>query len=225
MYKMKNSNPLEKYFYNNSDKLIHKWLHYFDIYHSHFSKYRNKKVTILEFGVFHGGSLQMWKKYFGKKARIIGVDINPKCKDLTEKQIEIYIGDQENRTFLRKLAKEIGEVDIVIEDGGHTMKQQINTFEEIYPIVKKGGIFLIEDLHTSYWAEYGGGYKKKDSFIEYSKDLIDKIHAWHTPDNKKPMIDDMTTSVKAMHVYDSIIVFDKGNVIKPEHKQTGEASY
>lgn len=225
MYKMKNSNPLEKYFYNNNDKLIHKWLHYFDIYHSHFSKYRNKKVTILEFGVFHGGSLQMWKKYFGKKARIIGVDINPKCKDLTEKQIEIYIGDQENRTFLRKLAKEIGEVDIVIEDGGHTMKQQINTFEEIYPIVKKGGIFLIEDLHTSYWAEYGGGYKKKDSFIEYSKDLIDKIHAWHTPDNKKPMIDDMTTSVKAMHVYDSIIVFDKGNVIKPEHKQTGEASY
>ena len=222
---MKNSNPLEKYFYNNNDKLIHKWLHYFDIYHSHFSKYRNKKVTILEFGVFHGGSLQMWKKYFGKKARIIGVDINPKCKDLTEKQIEIYIGDQENRTFLRKLAKEIGEVDIVIEDGGHTMKQQINTFEEIYPIVKKGGIFLIEDLHTSYWAEYGGGYKKKDSFIEYSKDLIDKIHAWHTPDNKKPMIDDMTTSVKAMHVYDSIIVFDKGNVIKPEHKQTGEASY
>ena len=225
MYKMKNSNPLEKYFYNNNDKLIHKWLHYFDIYHSHFSKYRNKKVTILEFGVFHGGSLQMWKKYFGKKARIIGVDINPKCKDLTEKQIEIYIGDQENRAFLRKLAKEIGEVDIVIEDGGHTMKQQINTFEEIYPIVKKGGIFLIEDLHTSYWAEYGGGYKKKDSFIEYSKDLIDKIHAWHTPDNKKPMIDDMTTSVKAMHVYDSIIVFDKGNVIKPEHKQTGEASY
>ena len=217
------TNPLEEYFYNNEDRIIHKWLHYFDIYHNHFKKYRNKKVTILEFGVFHGGSLQMWKNYFGKRARIIGVDINPECKNLIEDRVEIYIGDQENRSFLKELAKKIGPVDIVIEDGGHTMNQQINTFEEIYPIVKEGGVFLIEDLHTSYWADYGGGYKKSNTFIQYAKDIIDKMHSWHTKEDQEPKSDELTSHIKGMHVYDSIIVFDKGQVIKPEHKQIGNA--
>src|SRR5579863_1181700 len=132
---MHKNNQLEKYFYKNKGRLIHKWIHYFDIYDRHFKKYKGKKVVVLEFGVFHGGSLQMWKDYFGRKARIIGVDIDPRCKSLEESQVTIYIGDQENRQFLRKLAKKISPIDIVIEDGGHTMGQQIATFEEIYPKV------------------------------------------------------------------------------------------
>jgi len=215
------NNQLEKYFRRNKGKLIHKWIHYFDIYDSHFSKFRKKNITVLEFGVFQGGSLQMWKKYFGKRARIIGVDINPDCKKLEEKGVEIYIGDQENRKFLKKLMKKIGEVDVVIEDGGHTMRQQINTFEEVYPHVKEGGVFLIEDLHTSYWREYGGGYKKKDTFIEYSKSVIDDINAWHSK-NSDLEVSDLTRSIKGMHVYDSIIVFDKGNVEQPRHEMTGK---
>lgn len=214
-------NPLEKYFYNNKGKLIHKWLHYFEIYDSHFSKYRKQSVTILEFGVFQGGSLQMWRNYFGKKARIIGVDINPKCKTLEEKGIEIYIGDQEDRKFLKSLMKKVGKVDIVIEDGGHTMDQQINTFEEVFPYVNNGGVFLIEDLHTSYWKEYGGGYKKPSTFIEYSKNIIDDINAYHSHEPKRLTANDNTKNIKAMHVYDSIIVFDKGIVNEPSHKMTG----
>jgi len=215
-------NQLEKYFYKNNKKLIHKWLHYFNIYDLHFSKYRKKSVTILEFGVFQGGSLQMWRDYFGKKARIIGVDINPKCKTLEEKGIEIYIGDQEDRKFLNNLMKKIGKVDIVIEDGGHTMQQQINTFEEVFPYVKDGGTFLIEDLHTSYWKEYGGGYRKAGSFVEYSKNIIDDINAYHSREPKKLSINSNTKTITGMHVYDSIIVFDKGVVEKPSHKMTGE---
>jgi cephalosporin hydroxylase len=103
MIKKTSQNPLEKYFWSNNERLIHKWMHYFDIYDRHFSPYRHKKVTIVEFGVYHGGSLQMWKHYFGRRARIIGIDINPECKKLEEKQVEIYIGDQEDRTFLREL--------------------------------------------------------------------------------------------------------------------------
>jgi len=213
-------NPLEKYFLTNKGKLIHKWLHYFDIYDRHFAPFRKKQITVLEFGVFQGGSLQMWRNYFGKKARIIGVDINPKCKTLEEKGIEIYIGDQEDRAFLKKLMKEVGGVDVVIEDGGHTMKQQINTFEVVYPYVNDGGVFLIEDLHTSYWKEYEGGYKKPGTFIEYAKSLIDDIHAWHSKDKRfKPT--QYTKSIKGMHVYDSIIVFDKASVEKPSHKMVG----
>lgn len=215
------TNPLISYFEKNDKKLIHKWMHYFDIYHSHFSKYRNRRITVLEFGVSHGGSLQMWKKYFGKKAKIIGVDILPDCKKLEEKNVEIFIGDQEDRKFLKRLMRTIGEVDIVIEDGGHTMKQQINTFEEVFPFVKYGGIYLAEDLHTSYWDEYGGGLKKRGTFIEYIKDRIDDIGAWHSRE-KKFGPNYYTENMNAIHIYDSVVVFEKSKISPPFEKKTGQ---
>jgi hypothetical protein len=219
------ANPLEKYFQNHQGRLIHKWLHYFEVYDRHFSRFRGKPVTILEFGVSHGGSLQMWKHYFGKKAQITGVDIDPRCKNMEEKNIKVYIGDQEDRDFLRRLAKQLGEVDIVIEDGGHTMLQQINTFEEIYPIVKQNGVFLTEDTHTSYWKSYGGGYKKPGTFMEYAKDLTDQLNSWHSENKEKFKVSDFTCSTKSMHFYDSIVVFEKGLVSEPHHEQRGKPSF
>lgn len=215
------SNPLEAYFRGNQGRLIHKWIHYFDIYDRHFAPYRKKPVTVLEFGVSHGGSLQMWKKYFGRRARIVGVDINPDCAALTESQIEVVIGDQDNREFLRELRDRLGPIDVVIEDGGHTMTQQIATFEEIWPGVRDGGVFLIEDLHTSYWDNYGGGHKRAGTFIEYAKDLIDQQNAWHSREPESLAVDDYTRSIRGMHVYDSIIVFDKQSVPRPRHEKTG----
>lgn len=221
---MVKKNQLLKYFEKNESNLIHKWMHYFDIYDRHFEKYKGKNVTIVEFGVYHGGSLKMWRDYFGPKARIIGVDINPECKKFKDKNTEIYIGDQEDRTFLKKLAKKIGPIDIVIEDGGHTMKQQIHTFEEIYPSVKADGIFLIEDLHTSYWKGYDGGYRRAGTFIEYSKNFIDELNAWHSKDSESFEVTEFTKTTHSMHVYDSIIVFEKGDITAPIHKMTGKPS-
>ena len=218
---MKSNNPLQKYFEANNKRLIHKWMHYFKIYDRHFSSFRGKKITVLEFGVFQGGSLQMWKDYFGKNARIIGVDIDPKCKEFEEKQVEIYIGDQEDRDFLKKLVKKIGPIDIVIEDGGHTMSQQIVTFEEVYPQVINGGVFLIEDLHTSYWSEYGGGYRKNNTFVEYAKGLIDQLNSWHSRDNESFKVDEFTKNTNSIHAYDSIIVFEKEHRDPPFHKKSG----
>jgi len=114
----------------------------------------------------------MWKNYFGPKARIYGIDIKPECKQAEEEQIEIIIGDQEDRQFLRKLGRNIPRIDILIDAGGHSMKQQINTFEELFPHIDKNGVYLCEDLHTSYRKGAGGGYKKKGTFIEYSKNFI-----------------------------------------------------
>jgi 23S rRNA U2552 (ribose-2'-O)-methylase RlmE/FtsJ len=217
-------NPLETYFYGNQGRLIHKWVHYFEIYHRHFQSFRHKPVTIVEFGVSQGGSLQMWKHYFGPQARIIGVDINPKCAALAEPQIQIRIGDQEDRNFLRSLANEVGGIDVLIEDGGHTMGQQIATFEELWPNIVEGGVFLIEDLHTSYWAKYGGGLRREGTFVEYAKQLIDQQHAWHSREEGL-VVDQYTTTIRGMHVYDSIIVFDKGSVRKPKHLRTGTRSH
>lgn len=222
MISKKESNPLYEYFKKNNKNLIHKWLHYFDIYHSHFQKFRNKEVTILEFGVSHGGSLQMWKNYFGKKARIIGVDINPECKKFTESRVEIFIGSQEDPEFLEKLMKKVGDVDIVIDDGGHTMLQQNTTFDVVYSHVKPGGIYLAEDLHTSYWKEFGGGLKKQGTFIEKSKALVDSLHAWHSRDAESLVVDEFTKTTYSIHFYDSITVFEKEVVPEPSHEQRGK---
>lgn len=218
------TNPLRSYFNNNKGRLIHKWDHYFDIYHRHFHEYRNQKVTILEFGVFHGGSLQMWKNYFGDQAQIIGVDINPICKQFEEDQISIEIGDQEDRNFLKQIAEKHGPFDIVIDDGGHQMNQQINTFEEIYPHVQEHGIFLVEDMLTSYRPTFNAGYKKPNTFIEYSKNFIDSLHAWHSHEPQfQP--DALTTSAFGLHYYDSVLVIEKKPITQPWHSKTGTPSF
>jgi hypothetical protein len=151
--------------------------------------------------------------------------VDPRCAKLTDKGVNVVIGDQEDRKFLNDLADRVGEIDIVIDDGGHTMGQQIATFEELWPRVRDGGIFLVEDLHTSYWPKYGGGYKRSGTFIEYAKNLIDQQHAWHSRDLESFKVDYHTRSIRGMHIYDSVIVFDKGQVSKPVHKKTGKPSF
>jgi hypothetical protein len=214
-------NDLEKYFTENTGRLIHKWKHYFDIYDRHFSRFRDTDVRIVEFGVSHGGSLQMWKHYFGPNAKIYGIDINPDCKKLEEEQIEIFIGNQEDRKFLKSLTEKIPKIDILIDDGGHTMKQQINTFEELFSSIDKNGVYLCEDLHTSYWSEWGGGYKKRGTFIEYSKNFIDYINAWHYDSKSKSSVTEFTKSAYSLHYYDSILVIEKRPIEKPFNLKTG----
>ena len=214
-------NDLENYFTENTGNLIHKWKHYFEVYDRHFSRFRGTNVYVVEFGVSHGGSLQMWKHYFGPKAKIFGIDINPKCKALEEDQIEIIIGDQEDRQFLKSLKGAISRIDILIDDGGHTMKQQISTYEELFPFIDGNGVYLCEDLHTSYWPEYGGSYKKSDTFIEYSKSFIDYINAWHSVETSTLSVTDFTKSVHSLHYYDSVLVIEKRSIEKPYRLVTG----
>lgn len=214
-------NDLEQYFTKNTGRVITKWNHYFEIYDKHFSRFRGAEVHVVEFGVSHGGSLQMWKKYFGPNAKIYGIDINPHCKQLEEEQVEIFIGDQEDRDFLKSLAERIPRIDILIDDGGHSMKMQINTYEELFPYIDKNGIYLCEDLHTSYRPEFVGGYKKRGTFIEYSKNFIDYINAWHSVQKSRLNVTDFTKSVHSLHYYDSILVIEKRPTDKPFDRKTG----
>ncbi len=216
-------NDLETYFYNNNDKLIDKWSHYFDIYDQYFSKYRNKEVVVLEIGIFQGGSLQMWKNYFGPNAKIYGIDINPNCKVFEEENIEIFIGSQSDRDFLREVKQNIPPIDIIIDDGGHTMKQQIISFEELFSHVKEDGIYLCEDTHTSYQIMYGGGYKRRGTFIEYSKNLIDYINAYFS-EQSSLKVNDFTQSAKAIHFYDSVVIIEKEVREKPKRITNGKIS-
>jgi 23S rRNA U2552 (ribose-2'-O)-methylase RlmE/FtsJ len=219
-------NPLRRYFDQNQDgRLIHKWLHYFDIYDRHFAPFRGRPITVVEFGVFHGGSLQMWRDYFGPQARLIGIDINPKCLELADPPTEVILGDQADPTFLTELRERVGPIDVLIEDGGHTMVQQLTTFEHMWPAVTDGGVYLAEDLHTSYWENYGGGLRREGTFIEYTKALMDQVNAWHSRDAEHLKVDEYTQSITGMHIYDSIVVFDKGHVERPRHTVTGVPSF
>lgn len=201
-------NDLRRYFDNNPGRLLHKWLHYFEIYDHHFSRYRGKPVNIVEIGVFHGGSIQLWKDYFGPQAKIYGVDIDPRCKQFEEENVRILIGDQGNRTFLRQLKQEIPRPDILIDDGGHLMHQQIATFEELYPFVADDGVYLCEDLHTSYWPSWGGGLRRSGTFIEYSKQLVDALNGFHISSAAGVPVA-ITQSAHSLHYYDSVLVVEK----------------
>lgn len=215
-------NDLEKYFVANSGRKINKWRHYFDAYDRHLARFRGTDAHILEIGVFQGGSLQMWRDYLGPQAIIYGVDINPLCKQFEAENTHIIIGDQEDRDFLKSLGKSIPRIDVLIDDGGHSMKQQINTFEELFKFVSHNGVFLCEDTHTSYWENYGGGYKRRGTFMEYSKGLIDQLNAWHSEDANNLKVDDFTRTARSMHFYDSMVIIEKDTVAKPESLTTGK---
>jgi hypothetical protein len=216
-------NDLEAYFRANTGRQIHKWHHYFEIYDRHLARFRGSDVHVLEFGVAQGGSMQMWKAYFGPRCRIYGVDKNPACKAVEEERVEVFIGDQEDRRFLRSLAGKVPRIDVLIDDGGHRMKQQIHTFEEFFPRVDANGVYICEDLHTSYWTNFGGGYRKRGTYIEYAKGLIDAIHAWHSQ-SKALQVSDFTRSAHGLHFYDSVLVIEKRPIQAPVNSKTGTAS-
>jgi hypothetical protein len=219
------ANPLLDYMANNPGRFVTKWAGYFDVYHRHLQRFRGAPVTVLEFGVFHGGSLQMWRHYFGPQARVVGVDIQAVCKSFEEEGIAIRIGDQEDRVFLRRLVVEFGPFDVVIEDGGHHMGQQIATFEEVFPHMRDHGVYVAEDLHTSYWDEYGGGYRRPGTFIEYSKLLVDRLNAWHTRTPEQLSVDDFTLQARSMHFYDSMLVIERKPFEEPRKLRSGRPSF
>jgi len=215
---MKNIRDL---FYEHDQNLIHKWDHYFEVYERYFAKYRGQKLNILEIGISHGGSIQLWKKYFGKDAQIFAIDINPECEKLKQENTTIFIGSQSDPAFLTEVKQKIPMMDIIIDDGGHTMDQQKISFEHLYSKVKDGGIYLIEDTHTSYWHQFHGGYKNPNSFIEYSKNMIDSLYDEHVENEKKIKINDITKSINCISFFDSVIVFEKKLRKKPFHIQKG----
>ena len=213
---------LRDLFYSHRGNLIHKWDHYFDIYEKYFAKYRGQKVNMLEIGISHGGSMQLWKKYFGANVHVYAIDINPDCKKLEEENTTIFIGSQSDEEFLENVASQLPELDFIIDDGGHTMDQQRVSFESLYMKVKEGGLYLVEDTHTSYWTEFHGGLKNPNSFIEQSKHLVDSLYDSHVIDKSKVTINEITNHINSIAFYDSIVVFEKQLRKKPFHKQIGK---
>lgn len=215
-------NPLFSYFLAARSALgLDKWIQYFDVYDRHLSRFRGTDVSVLEIGTFKGGGLAMLQDYLGPKARLVGMDIDPAAVASIGDRFNVVLGDQEQPDSLTRISEEFGPFDVVIEDGGHTMKQQIVTAETLFPLLNDGGVYLSEDLHTSYWGEFGGGLGRDGTFIEWVKDRIDDINGYHAGTDEggaygtTDFVTDWTRSVGGLHVYDSVIVMDKKRVPQP----------
>lgn len=170
----------------HSDKYhIHNYIPYYEFF---FNPYRKAKLRILEIGIggydnpkLGGASLRMWKNYF-RKSQIFGIDLYDKSQ-LNQHRIRTLKGSQIDPVFLNKVVSEFGMFDIIIDDGSHISSHVIFSFEFLFPKLKSGGFYVVEDLQTSYWDEYGGGFLKDGSSIEYFKGLMDSINSSYIRDS------------------------------------------
>jgi len=191
-------------FQQNNDKPIHKWLHYFDVYERHLLKYRNKPVKVLEIGVQGGGSLQMWKQYFGSNSKILGIDIDESCK-FEEDQISVEIGSQADENFLRRIAQEYGPFDIIIDDGSHIQSDVLNSFFFLYSFLNRDGCYIIEDTHTAYFRAFQGGLRSEANSVSVLSNFVHDINAEYMEEPFGQTLRD----ISSMCFYDSMIVIEK----------------
>ena len=195
---MKNTKSYESYIKSPFQSIKHS--PYFEIYDELFSRYREKEITFVEIEVLGGGSLFMWRDFFGPKAKIIGIDLNPNAKKWEAHGFPIYIGSQSDKNFWKKFISEVGMVDVVLDDGGHTYDQQIITAEMMLSNIKNFGMLVVEDTHTSYMDGYG---RRRYSFIQYVNKFIDKNnHRFNGLDNKLS-----DTRVWSIQSFQSIVAF------------------
>ena len=212
------NNPLVTFFDSHtSGRGIWKWRHYFEIYHRHFSRFVGRDVHVLEIGVYSGGSLEVWKHYFGPQARLYGVDIEPGCKAYEDETVKIFIGDQADAEFWQAFKREVPLLDIVIDDGGHEAHQQITTLEEVFPHLRPGGVYLCEDVS-------GRG----NAFAAYIAQLSDHLNTydWRADyeDNERRLIVNPTSfqgTVNSIHLYPFVAVLErthnKTDFVAPKH--------
>jgi SAM-dependent methyltransferase len=207
-------------FLNHHGRIVDKWKHYFPAYETHLARYVNRPLTFLEIGVGEGGSLQMWKRYFGPHAQLVGIDIAPRCTAFEEDQIAIRIGDQSDKQFLADVLEEFGAPDVVIDDGSHIVQHVVATFGELYHRTAPDGVYIVEDLHTTYWEEYGGGMRHPGTFVELCKTLLDELNADFTRGALPPTA--FTRSTLSMHFYDSMAVFERGRTTRKMGLRIGQ---
>ena len=210
---------LHEYFLNNSGRIIYKHAHYFDAYERHFSRFEGKPINFLEIGAGEGGSSAMWRDYFGPNANILVLDIRKDRVEVVDGATKFYAGSQTDPAVLEKIVGEFGPLDVVLDDGSHIMNHMITTFEMLYPTMKPNGVYMIEDVACSYSDRFDGGYRRDGTIVEYTKDLIDRLHLINVKD-KSPEPDWFTLSTHSINIYDGIITFERRPKAAPQSMTT-----
>ena len=172
-----NERSVEKLHRNKVGKASDKWESYLSYYDLLFGPLKNDPVSMLEIGVQNGGSLETWAEYFKKGERFIGCDIDPKCGALQydDPRISIVIGDANAANTFHAIRAIKQSFDIVIDDGSHVSTDVINGFINYFPMVKPGGLYVVEDTHTLYNDQFGGGILNEYGAYSFFKRLVDVV--------------------------------------------------
>jgi hypothetical protein len=192
----------------------HNYTQHYSVY---FRRFKYKRVRLFEIGVggyndkdIGGNSLRMWKRYF-PFGKIFSLDIYDKSH-FEECRIKIFKGSQIDESLLKKIFSQVGEPDIIIDDGSHINEHVIKTFELIFPKLRNGGIYVIEDTGTSYWPDYGGdseNINNPGTLLNYFKRLTDCLnHQELVRRDYSPTYYDK--NICSVHFYHNLIFVFKG---------------
>lgn len=170
-----------KIFARHDGKISDKWQSYLGFYDEVFRPYKEDPVRILEVGIQNGGSLEVYSKYFANFSKIVGVDIEPRCGELKydNENIHVVVGDCSALQTYRSVRGFSPEFDIIIDDGSHKSSDIIETFLRYFRLLREGGIYVIEDLHASYWQDWQGGLFEPQSSMRFLKLLTDVVNFEH----------------------------------------------
>jgi len=217
--------PLREIYESHSGRVAFKWDHYLEVYDRYLSRFRGEDAHLLEIGVFNGGSLEIWRTYLGQGARLTAIDNDPNCRSNAPADVDVYVGDQGDPEFLSSICECVPKFDVVIDDGSHVSSHQIASFEALFPHVTDNGIYIVEDIHSSYWPTHVKA--DEPTFIEYASGLVDSLHSWYQQgpgirqffpapsERSQPLPStDFARTVEALHFYDSLLVIEKR--LKPE---------
>jgi hypothetical protein len=220
-WKALSGNPLYAFFAaNKGGSPLDKWVHYFPIYEHHLARYRGRPVRVLEIGVYRGGGLELLRHFLGPEAHMVGIDIDEAARAAIEPRHPVELGDQADPDFLRHVAEKHGPFDVVIDDGGHTMRQQIVSVETLFPLLTDNATYIVEDCHTSYWPDYADQEPNAPTFLAWCKARIDDLHAYHFS-AEQDLPAPWQTELDGLHVYDSMVVLDKRHRPAPFSELSG----
>lgn len=221
MYNAHNSIP--------GSKVSTKWETYLSVYEEILSPFKNKSINILEIGIQNGGSLEIWSKYFKNANRIVGCDINPRCKQLTfdDPRITVKVGNSNDNETFQSIVSITNSYDIIIDDGSHTANDTILNFINYFPLLSEGGYFIIEDMHCAYWEEYGGGILNERSSAAFFRKLFDSVNMDHFREidagslfqsffNRQYMNKFLENNhILSVTSYDSMFIIRKASTLRP----------
>jgi len=189
---------------------------YIEVYSRHFEGFRTRPITFIEIGVGgyndpHAGgqSLRMWRDYF-YNGRIHALDIFDKSQHQGDR-IRIFQGSQADRACLEAIHKETGDFDLIVDDGSHMNEHIITSFEILFPLLKMGGVYVVEDIQTAYWPTYGGQAKPgaEGTAMSFFRKLADGLnHAEYLIPGYKPTYYDR--NILSLHFYHNMVVIHKG---------------
>jgi len=213
-------NALDKLFIKHGTDKSSEHHNYSSYYETHFEKFRFSPIKMVAVGIGGyeypdrgGGDIKAFSEYFPHaKAQIHAIDIFDKSGVKFDQRVSIYKGSQDDGDFLMSIMMKCGEPDIVIDDASHFCKPTIQTFKHLFPWLKSGGVYVIEDLEGSFYEEHGyGGTKnfmdfKAETPLNLTRELLNCVNAKFLPSEfqAQPQYE-----ISAMHFYQNIVFIVK----------------